>query len=98
MALQGVASGTRDSLRKQVEIGTFLFSIVIAVVRDPQSQVCCLHASLRNISARREAVQLNERLKATLGALSRAESEGHLEKPPGCWHDVADVEGMRMWR
>lgn len=33
------------------------------------------HASLRNISARREAVQLSERLKATLGALSRAESE-----------------------
>ena len=75
MALQGVASGTRDALRQQVEIGTFLFSIVIAVVRDPQGQVCCLHASLRNISARREAVQLNERLKATLGALSRAESE-----------------------
>ena len=23
---------------------------------------------------------------------------GHLEKPPGRWHDVADVEGMRMWR
>ncbi|SCC93398.1 Methyl-accepting chemotaxis sensory transducer [Thiomonas sp. X19] len=75
MALRDVASGTRDALRQQVEIGTFLFSVVIAVVRDPQSQVCCLHASLRNISARREAVQLNERLKATLGALSRAESE-----------------------
>ncbi|MHB1691682.1 MAG: methyl-accepting chemotaxis protein [Thiomonas sp.] len=73
--LQDVASGRRPSIHEQIEIGTFVFSLVVAAIRDPQERVLCLHASLRNISARREAVQVNDRLKAVLGSLIKAETE-----------------------
>ena len=56
-------------LHARLEAGTFLFSVLVSAVRDRNGDAQLLHASLRNISARREAVQINERLKATLDTM-----------------------------
>ena len=74
-ALRDVAGGKLEHLHAQREVGSFLFSVSVAAIRDAQGQPMCLHASLRNISARREAVEVNERLKQILGSLVDAETE-----------------------
>ena len=68
-------SGGGATFKVQREMGSFLFSITISALRDASGKPFALHASLRNISARREAVALNERLQQTLNALISAESE-----------------------
>ena len=73
--LQAVAAGSLEQLHAQLAVGSFLFSVTVAAIRDPLGQPLCLHASLRNISARREAVELNDRLKNILGSLVKAETE-----------------------
>ncbi len=62
-------------LHARLEAGTFLFSVLVSPVRDRQGDAQLLHASLRNISARREAVQINERLKATLDTMVHTGAE-----------------------
>ncbi|MBW4048265.1 MAG: chemotaxis protein [Proteobacteria bacterium] len=73
--LQELISGRCSVLHEQIDIGTFLFSLVVAGIRDVHGDLLCLHASLRNISARREAVQLNDRLKTVLDSLVKVEVE-----------------------
>nr|WP_018911922.1 methyl-accepting chemotaxis protein [Thiomonas sp. FB-6] len=73
--LAAVAAGQAEQFHAQLEVGSFLFSATIAPIRDPQGMPMCLHASLRNISARREAVEVNDRLKDILGSLVKAETE-----------------------
>jgi methyl-accepting chemotaxis protein len=62
-------------LHARIEAGTFLFSALVSAVRDRDGSAQLLHASLRNISARREAVQINERLKATLDTMVHTGAE-----------------------
>ena len=73
--LPRLAAGEVDHLHAQIEVGSFLFSVTVAAIRDPEGRPMCLHASLRNISARREAVEVNDRLKGILGSLVQAEIE-----------------------
>lgn len=74
-ALDDLAAGRATEYRQQRELGSFLFSVFITAVRDPDGDVLALHASMRNISARREAAALNERLKVALKAMSEAEAQ-----------------------
>ena len=73
--LDDVAQGRLARWAQHREMGSFLFSITVSSIRDAGGRVLALHASLRNISARREAVRLNERLEQTLDALMHAEAE-----------------------
>ncbi len=73
--LQELIAGRQAQWRARLEVGTFLFSVTVGLIRDAQGQPLCLHASLRNISARREAVAVNERLKDILDSLVKAETE-----------------------
>ena len=74
-ALRALLNAGASPLHARLEAGTLLFSLVISAVRDRDGVPQLLHASLRNISARREAVQINERLKATLDTLVRTGAE-----------------------
>ncbi|MGE0072767.1 MAG: methyl-accepting chemotaxis protein [Thiomonas sp.] len=74
-ALDDLAALRRTQHKQQRELGSFLFSVTITPVCSADGSVLALHASLRNISARREAVELNERLKRTLQELSQAENQ-----------------------
>lgn len=73
--LDDLAVGRQPMHKQQRELGSFLFSVTITAVRNDEGKPIALHASLRNISARREAVALNDRLKITLQALMRAETQ-----------------------
>ncbi len=77
----------------RMEVGTFLFSAMISTIRTLDGAPCVLHLSLRNISARREAVELNERLKSTLDVLvgtgaGVAKSMRDVDTSVGDVHDV----------
>ena len=91
--LQDVAAGRLAHLHAQLEIGSFLFSVTLAAIRDQEEQAMCLHASLRNISARREAVEVNDRLNQVLGSLVDAETElsQSMEAVDGAMRVVKDV-------
>ncbi len=60
-----------EPLHDRLQIGSFLFSAVLSAIPDEQGVARLLHLSLRNISARREAVQANARLEETLDMLVR---------------------------
>ncbi len=74
-ALRALAADGAPPLHARLEAGDLLFSLVVSVVHDRDGAPQLLHASLRNISARREAVQINERLKATLDTLVHTGAE-----------------------
>ncbi len=73
--LADVVQGRAPQLTRHRELGSFLFSLMVTAIRDDSGQALALHASLRNISARRETVKLNERLKAALESLLDAGAE-----------------------
>lgn len=73
--LADVAQGRAAACTRQRELGSFLFSLMVSAIRDADGRALALHASLRNISARRETVKLNERLKTALESLLGAGAE-----------------------
>lgn len=85
--------GVRNGWQRQECIGSFLFSYSAAALHDRDGTCLGLHLSLRNISARREAVELNQRLKSALEALMHAEADIR-----DAWravdHAMADVRSL----
>ncbi len=96
-------SGVGASVHGRMEIGTFLFSAVISTIRTVEGEPCVLHLSLRNISARREAVELNERLKSTLDMLVKtgagvAKSMRDVDTAVAEVHDVVVANSQAVTR
>ncbi len=85
--------GPPAAVQDRLEIGTFLFSAVLSTIAAGDGSRALLHLSLRNISARREAVEANERLKDTLDMLVHAaagvaRSMGDVDTATGEVHEV----------
>lgn len=90
---QELRGGVREGWQRQECIGSLLFSCSAAALHDRDGTCLGLHLSLRNISARREAVELNQRLKSALEALLHAEADIR-----DAWqavdHAMADVRSL----